>query len=194
VAAWHPFIRADLATLPAIGLLLFAATAVLVVLWIVAVDRKKQQAPRTVAKNLEQDNLEQVKLLFDYTKFHITVYTTLAGVLLTFSASDFAKQRAVPVGYVYGAIACIVVAGIAAGIVAASLPALTGQLDFWNVKTGPYKSSLLTLRSWTFVEHTFFWLAVFMIVLAFVLSQPTAESTDEYRLTISATAPAGRKH
>src|ERR1051325_6952826 len=40
----------------------------------------------------EKAHLEQVKLLFDYTKFHIGLYTTLAGVLIAALGASFAKD------------------------------------------------------------------------------------------------------
>jgi hypothetical protein len=113
------------------------------------------------------DNLEQVKLLFDYTKFHISVYTTLAGFLLTLSASSFVKTWELHRGYLIAALFVILGAGVAAGVVAASMPQSTSKLNFWAWRTGPYDWPWLTIRGWTRVEHTSFWTSAFLAVGAF---------------------------
>jgi hypothetical protein len=114
-----------------------------------------------------KDNLEQVKLLFEYTKFHITAYGTTATLLIGICASSIASSVRLDAEYLIAAVACILAAGVAAGIVAASMPECTSKADFWSWQTGPYNLSLLTIRSWTYVEHTSFWLAVFFVILSF---------------------------
>jgi hypothetical protein len=47
------------------------------------------------------------------------------------------------------------------------MPESTNSVGFWDELGGPYTLRLMTIRSWTFVEHTFFWTAVFFVVLAF---------------------------
>jgi len=37
----------------------------------------------------ETKNIEQFKLLFDYTKFHIGLYTTLAAAYIALMASEY---------------------------------------------------------------------------------------------------------
>jgi hypothetical protein len=56
-------------------------------------------------------NLEQVKLLFDYTKFHIGLYTTLATLLVAVAGSGFAESWKVEAHLVAWAVGAIVLAG-----------------------------------------------------------------------------------
>jgi hypothetical protein len=50
-------------------------------------NRPLPQRPLHPSEEALRNNLEQVKLLFDYTKFHITVYGTIAALLLTASTT-----------------------------------------------------------------------------------------------------------
>jgi hypothetical protein len=124
-----------------------------------------------------KDNLEQVKLLFDYTKFHITVYGSLATLLLGVAASSLAEKIHLASEFLIAAVAAIIGAGLAAGIVAASMPECTGKVGFWDWKTGTYNLPILTIRSWTFVEHTSFWLSILFVVLSFYAGRSGSKSS-----------------
>jgi sulfite exporter TauE/SafE len=112
-------------------------------------------------------NLEQLKLLLEYTKFHIGLYSTIAGVLVAALATKHAESWKVRRWAVAAAVAAIVVAGLAGGVVAASIVSMTDVADFWNKPIGPYASELLTVRGWTYVEHSAFWIAVLFVLAAF---------------------------
>ena len=112
-------------------------------------------------------NLEQLKLLFDYTKFHIGLYSTIAGVLVAALATKHAETWRIYRWALASAIVAIVLAGLAGGVVAASLPSMTDTPKFWDASAGPYSSNLLTIRQWTYVEHTMFWAAVLLVLIAF---------------------------
>lgn len=112
-------------------------------------------------------NLEQLKLLLEYTKFHIGLYSTIAGVLVAALATKHAESWKVRRWAVAVAIAAIVVAGLAGGVVAASVVSMTNVPDFWNQPIGPYATEVLTVRQWTYVEHSAFWLAVSFVLVAF---------------------------
>ena|ERR1041385_816294 len=148
-----------------------------------AVDWNRHPYTQISPVNRLQDNVEQVKLLFDYTKFHITVYSTLATLLVGISASSLAGHLALHKQWLLAAFTAIVAAGLAAGVVAATMPSCTAILDFWNLRTGPYDVRILTIRSWTYVEHTSFWIAVACVILAF-LTGKTAPQSPEVTMTI----------
>lgn len=71
----------------AIPWLSVSVIVVFIVIRIVS-DRRKGAGPLICPVDRLGDNREQVKLLFDYTKFHITVYSTLAALLITISSSS----------------------------------------------------------------------------------------------------------
>ncbi|HXH38663.1 MAG TPA: hypothetical protein VNN08_08550 [Thermoanaerobaculia bacterium] len=171
-----------------------AATAVLLIVFVITLIVRDQLIMRDQMRKLPEssltpsqpqldNNLEQVKLLFDYTKFHITVYGTIAALLLTASTS-IGSSLNLPRIYIIAAVSAILVAGLAAGVVAASMPESTNRVGFWDQLGGPYKSRLLTIRSWTFVEHTFFWTAVFFVVMAFAYAKHAPTTGFEITLSV----------
>lgn len=115
-----------------------------------------------------QNDLEQLKLLFDYTKFHIGLYTSVATV---FGGAIAARQTA---GFEFSsallmlAITFICIAGLAGGIIASSLTRWRGYSAFWSKsnRIGPFNTHWMTVENWSFVEHTSFWLAIACAVAA----------------------------
>jgi hypothetical protein len=71
-------------------------------------------------KDLE---FERLKLLFDYTKFHIGLYTTVATIFGgLIAASDTVPFTFYP-QLLFASVICICIAGIAGGTIASSIPA-----------------------------------------------------------------------
>jgi hypothetical protein len=161
-----------------------AAVLILFIVALIVRDRSRESPQRPLHPTDAElsNNLEQVKLLFEYTKFHITVYGSIAALLLTASTS-IGNSLHLHREYVVAAVCAILVAGLAAGVVAASMPGSTDLIGFWDELGGPYKFRVMTIRSWTFVEHTFFWTAVFFVVLAFVYADHAASHGFEITLT-----------
>jgi hypothetical protein len=140
--------------------------------------------------NAENDNpdekahLEQVKLLFDYTKFHIGLYTTLASVLIAALGASFAKEWQIHRELVAAAIVLIALAGLFGGVVASSLPYISSKASLhpgkelyeqpigplWTDQTNAGKLSCLAqpVRYWTYLEHSAFWAAVLLLLIAFL--------------------------
>jgi hypothetical protein len=116
----------------------------------------------------QNGNIEQVKLLFDYTKFHIGLYTTLASVLIAAFASAVSTGWHVCRPLIACGIAAIALAGLFGGIVASSLPYFTASSDVYKEKTGPLTTKWFSVQTWTYFEHVFFWLAVICVLLAFL--------------------------
>jgi hypothetical protein len=126
-----------------------------------------------------EEQLEQVKLLFDYTKFHIGLYTTLAGVLVATLGSKFATHWQVCRPLIGLAVLFIALAGLAGGVIASSLPYLTRRVSnsnlfeceigpLWSDRTNGKKSMLAQpLRYWTYLEHLSFWIAIVLVLIAF---------------------------
>ncbi|WP_224366075.1 hypothetical protein [Hyalangium versicolor] len=111
---------------------------------------------------------EKLKLLFDYTKFHVGIYLTVVGVLtgiVATSAKDFSFHfnRA----WLISAIVFIVIAGIAGGVLLSSM-CHERRLDlFWNKKLGPFGLRCWPAKWWASIEHTAFWVAIGCALCAF---------------------------
>jgi len=103
---------------------------------------------------------ENVKLLFEYTKFHIGLYTALITALIAALNFKTTLGWSVDAGWVLTAVIFIGVAGLAGGVIASSLPHFSSLDAFWNAKLGPYRFKIFSGESWTYIEHTTFWLGV----------------------------------
>jgi MFS family permease len=115
------------------------------------------------------------EMLFEYTKFHIGLYSTVAAALAALLTGKFAEGRRINRVLVLVGMGCTAVAGMAGGVIAASLPYYVNHRHFWRVKVGVWGREAFTIREWTFVEHGAFWLAIVCIALAVLpgLRRPT---------------------
>jgi len=120
-------------------------------------------------------DMDQLKMLLDYTKFHIGLYSVVITALLALIAfgvdkgdtGELLKYRTA-VLIVTG---LILLAGLCAGIVAAAIPNQRSFLRYWN---GPCRILgmpvwFLKVRCVAALEHFFFWSGVllgFMAVLS----------------------------
>ena len=117
---------------------------------------------------MEEDReLEQLKLLFDYTKFHIGLYTTVATIFGGLvAASDKVPFKFYP-PLLLVSVVCICVAGIAGGTIASSIPGYSGYKKFWGASIAPFPFKKgMKAEYWTYVEHIAFWLAVALAFLS----------------------------
>jgi hypothetical protein len=114
-----------------------------------------------------------LELLFDYTKFHIGVYLTLAAAYITLATSKIgAMLPKLNPKFVWPAIIFIIVAGFAGGVIASSITQSrsTNVSDFLKEKTGPWSMKLFSGKWWTYIEHTSFWVGIICVVLSFAYS------------------------
>ena len=109
---------------------------------------------------------EQLKLLFDYTKFHITAYLTLAGVFV--AALNGVLGLSANRSLLGVSIAFIAIAGAAGGVVASNLPYYSDARTFAADKIGPWQLKPMTASRWMSLEHAAFWLALIAAIAAFV--------------------------
>ncbi len=109
---------------------------------------------------------EQLKLLFDYTKFHIGLYTTVATIFGGLvSASDKVPFKFNP-KLLFASVICICIAGVAGGTIASSIPGYSGYTTFWASPIGPFKFKGIKAEYWTYIEHAAFWVAVVLALLS----------------------------
>lgn len=113
--------------------------------------------------------MEQLKLLMDYTIFHLGVYITLSGLMVSlFEMKAFAGRLAAMRCYVVAAFSCFMLAGIFGGMVAGNIPYFTSLSDFTGASIGPWFATH-AFRAWFCmkVEHTAFWFGVIVFLFGF---------------------------
>lgn len=119
---------------------------------------------------MEDKNAEQVKLLFDYTKFHIGLYSTFASAVLAVLAGTFADGWIICRTLLAWSLLPIAVAGLAGGVIGSSLPHMFGTEDIREKPIGPLTFEKMgKLKTWTYLEHVSFWLAFLLAAAALVI-------------------------
>jgi heme A synthase len=134
----------------------------------------------------------QLKMLFDYTVFHIGLYVSLVTALL--AAMNFHESQKryllllVPLGLLVGAGAC-------GGIVGSSISNYTKYSESDPAKSPGFMESTYesfgvntTFRKWVTYEHRFFWSAVVAAVVVFAWFSffPTKKTSKKTTITIQA--------
>ena len=121
---------------------------------------------------------EKVKILFDYTKFHIGVYISLGIILVAAlnSSSNYLPHRRFSVVI---AIIFTAAAGLAGGTIATTLPECSSLDQFFEMKFAPLEMNSLSLsgRWWTRVEHTMFWIGIMFGFGAFIFPPRTCHTS-----------------
>lgn len=142
----------------------------------------------TISPSSEEDignfaaGTKSLELLYDYTKFHIGVYLTMASAFMTAIALKQGGENAklllpVCVPMVLVAVVFITIAGFAGGVIVSSITQSKtgGSAAFLRSEIGPWHSDKKWLRykalSWTELEHTAFWIGLGFAALAFLLGE-----------------------
>jgi hypothetical protein len=104
--------------------------------------------------------LEQLKLLFDYTKFHIGIYATLITTLV--AAREYCPGRTPT--FLRWTLAAFLIAGAAGGVVASNIPAFHSYDRFVSAKIGVFRFVVMPAECWVHLEHDAFWLGILWAV------------------------------
>jgi hypothetical protein len=126
--------------------------------------------PSPVVQMANRRGFDQLKLLFDYSKFQIGLYTTFAIVLsgaMAFRPVVFRFHR----GFMALAVAFICLAGVAAGIIASRCPHFASWSELWAAKIGPFRWKCLPGEYWTYLQHVCFALALAAAALSLLLAR-----------------------
>ena len=108
---------------------------------------------------------DQLKQLFDYTKFHIGMYTTLIAGIVGVFTNVYGKAQYTPmIGYIQWSVVAFVVAGMAGGLVASSIPHFSKFEDFKKASLGPWSTKIFPSMLCIHVEHSAFWAGCFIAV------------------------------
>lgn len=109
---------------------------------------------------------DQLKMLMDYTKFHIGMYTTLCTLLVGFLGlykdPDLLESMR---GFLFFTLLFFVIAGLFGGMVAANLPHCETFAEFESKKLGPSGLAWLPSSTCIILEHLAFWAGI-VIALA----------------------------
>jgi hypothetical protein len=112
---------------------------------------------------------EKLKLLFDYTKFHIGLYTTVATIFGgLFAAGDRVPFKFQP-HLLLASVIFMCTAGWAGGTIASSIPGYSSYTTFWNARIAPMRLQGVRAEYWTYIEHTAFWIAVVLALLSIIV-------------------------
>lgn len=137
---------------------------------------------------VKASDLKGLELLFEYTKFHIGVYLTMASAFITIASlkkgdSLVLELRTFPV---WLAVGFFLIAGLSGGIIVSSITQCYGHLESTHLKRcastpafllerlGPWELELFTGRTWTQIEHTSFWIGLLCALASF--KRPTSQS------------------
>lgn len=108
---------------------------------------------------------QQLKLLFDYSKFDIGLYTAVAitfAAAVTFAPAGFRFHR----GLLSVAVVFTCLAGWAAGIIASRCAQFTSWNELWKTRIGPFRWRWLRGEHWAYLQHTCFGIALLAAALS----------------------------
>jgi len=122
----------------------------------------------------EEENLEKLKVLFQYTLFHIGLYATLITglmAMLSLGKSDglrLIEQFHYPFKVTLG---CMLMAGMCGGVIGSNMPGFISFKTFETTRIGFWGMRFLEGQNWVFFEHLFFWVGVLNGVAAFYIGK-----------------------
>lgn len=121
-------------------------------------------------------DFEKAKLLFEYTKFHIGMYTTIATIIVGGMNIQKLKPN-ICAPMLCLAIGFIAVAGMSGGVIASTLTQMASHDEFWRAEIGPIHLKWFKGETWTYIEHVAFWLGAGSVVLAFLFGKKKLKSS-----------------
>jgi hypothetical protein len=112
----------------------------------------------------------QLKMLFDYTLFHIGLYTTLVTVLFGLLTFGHEHKRVTPsVGPLKWTVVFFLCAGLAGGAIGSNIPHYRDFASYSNATLYAFGFIPLGPYSWLeHVEHIAFWLGILFATVAFL--------------------------
>lgn len=113
--------------------------------------------------------------LYDYTKFHIGLYTTVFTAVVAAIKLGSESARGATKGLMCFALFLFLTAGACGGMIASHVPYVHEQLtaagntaSMWEVRLSPslFESLEATVKLWASLEHGFFWLGALSCFVA----------------------------
>jgi|GEM_PF-1804588 len=135
-------------------------------------DKVKANSSVDSESNCNCDEMDdQLKHLYDYTKFHIGMYTTLIAIIVgVFSTESIQTKYGELEQYVIFALILYSLAGMCGGLIASSIPAFKKYKDFISSPLFPWDLTerSFTAKTFTHLEHLFFWAGTGLVVFGTV--------------------------
>ncbi len=124
--------------------------------------RKHQGSEHTNAA--ESFEFERIKLLFEYTKFHIGLYSSVAAAFLALTEYLDLKNSGPHLGLILISIVLLILAGFFGGVIASSISIIKEEDIplFFTMEIGPYDWKWFNTTTWIRWEHNFFWAGVLL--------------------------------
>lgn len=125
---------------------------------------------------MESDAPAQIRLLFEYTKFHIGLYASLIAALMGVMKVGNQRVSSDFVPFLKATLLCFVLAGAAGGIIASTI-----SVDYMPLvhqeAIGPFGINVLTADWWAHIEHFAFWVGILASVLGFLIAKNPKQTT-----------------
>lgn len=120
--------------------------------------------------------------LFDYTKFHIGIYISASGGLVTLIGLSAKAEEGRFIANLVGSpiallisLGLMVLAGAAGGVIATSCTESRTFDDFWDNPQGAFGWKPLNGKRWPRIEHLLFWLSAICFAYAILSAPPVTK-------------------
>ena len=117
-----------------------------------------------------EKEFERLKLLYDYTKFHIGVYATLVTLLIAMLSLYLEDLTTAPKRLLLATTVFFIFAGACGGMVASNIPNFSRISDFlcedFIPSTFGNFGPQMNGSNWVEWEHRFFWFGIITAVVA----------------------------
>lgn len=136
---------------------------------------ESERSTTTELKKPDSNELEKVKMLLDYTKFHIGLYISLFAAIVAFLSSELGPSPGSWLSYgFFGGVVLFTLAGMCGGVIGSYAVGYDSYSDLMkneDKKIGPslFKWVKATGDTWATSEHRFFWLGVLVVLVSFGL-------------------------
>jgi hypothetical protein len=136
---------------------------------------------------------ERLKQLFDYTKFHIGMYTTLIGAIIAvFGNKDWALSYGTLLPWALFSVMALTLAGIFGGLVASSIPYYRTFQEFTDARLGPWRAGWVRSLTCTHLEHSAFWAGCTIAIAGIIwVMVPVVWSNFTETASVTSTTPSG---
>jgi len=102
----------------------------------------------------------RLKMLFDYTLFHVGLYTTLISALFALMTLGHAHEDFLKI-----TVACFLIAGAAGGAIASNIPLYSTFADYTTSKLTVFGIGGLNFWVLAHVEHGAFWAGIIVAAI-----------------------------
>lgn len=109
--------------------------------------------------------MERLKLLMDYTKFHLGAYLTLGAIAVGLLRAELVQLEEIGPSLLF-----LALAGACGGVIGSSIPEYETFDAYAEADLGPSWCNLRRpYRVWAGAEHAFFWVAIMYAAVVLTL-------------------------